>query len=74
MAKRRRWQDLDARQRGFLVGLGTVQVALAVAAYRDLARRDQAQVRGSKLFWVFALLVNWIGPISYFVYGRRRDS
>ncbi len=54
--------------------MGTVQVALAAAAYRDLARRDRADLRGSKLFWSLALLVNWIGPISYFVYGRHRRS
>jgi hypothetical protein len=29
-------------------------------------------VRGPKVAWVPAILVNWIGPASYFLFGIRR--
>jgi hypothetical protein len=30
-------------------------------------------LRGDRRFWAGFLFVNWIGPISYFVYGRRKS-
>ncbi len=29
-------------------------------------------MRGPKAAWVPAILVNWIGPASYFLFGIRR--
>lgn len=48
---------------------GIVQVAFAFLAFWDLALRDSDEVRGPKLAWVPAILVNWIGPAAYFVCG-----
>ncbi|GAA4352061.1 PLD nuclease N-terminal domain-containing protein [Microbacterium rhizosphaerae] len=59
------------RQAGIAVG-AVVQLALAVWAYVDLARRAPSEVRGRKGLWVPVILVNWIGPAAYFVFGRRR--
>ncbi|MHA7985212.1 PLD nuclease N-terminal domain-containing protein [Rathayibacter sp. CAU 1779] len=49
-----------------------VQVSLAVAAFVDLARRDRDEVRGPKAVWIPVILVNWVGPVVYFLAGRRR--
>lgn len=60
---------------GAKVGLGImglVQVAFAFLAFWDLAHRDAAEVRGPKPVWIPAILVNWIGPASYFLFGIRR--
>ena len=51
---------------------GLVQVAFAFLAFWDLAHRPAAQLRGPKAAWVPAILVNWIGPASYFLFGIRR--
>lgn len=59
------------RQVGIAAG-AVVQLALAVWAYVDLARRAPSEVRGRKGLWVPVILVNWIGPAAYFVFGRRR--
>jgi hypothetical protein len=59
------------RRMGIAVG-ALVQVALAVWAFVDLARRAPTEVRGRKGLWIPVILVNWIGPAAYFLFGRRR--
>ncbi|MGW5053702.1 PLDc N-terminal domain-containing protein [Actinokineospora sp. NPDC004072] len=70
-ARRKSWRSLSGRQRGVVVALGAVQVALAAAAWADLARRPAAQVRGSKRWWAWGIAVNFVGPIAYLRWGRR---
>ncbi|MDR2998170.1 MAG: PLDc N-terminal domain-containing protein [Microbacterium sp.] len=54
--------------------LGIVQVAFAALAFWDLAARDARQVRGPKPAWIPVILVNWIGPASYFAFGVKPDE
>lgn len=68
------WRDLSPRTRGLLLGAGTVDGLLRVAALVDLARRPREQVNGSKLLWGAGLaVVNSAGvlPVVYFLKGRR---
>ena len=68
----KRWRDLsDAQQRGILVG-SVVQLGLLAAALADIYRRSAEEVRGDKRLWVAAAFVNFVGPISYFLFGRKR--
>jgi hypothetical protein len=67
-----RWSELPAGKRAGLAVVGVIQIALAAAAWADLARRPAVQVRGSKALWALLIGINFIGPISYFVFGRRR--
>jgi hypothetical protein len=69
--KKKRWSDLSPIQQAGVVTLGAAQVVLAAAAWIDLARRPAQQVRGPKAAWGVAIAVNFVGPISYFVLGRR---
>jgi Phospholipase_D-nuclease N-terminal len=50
----------------------TAQFGLAAAAWTDLARRARRQVRGPKWRWAALIGVNYVGPIAYFRWGRRR--
>jgi hypothetical protein len=68
---RRRWNELTGHERAAIAALATVQLSFAAAAWLDLARRPASQVRGSKRLWAIAIAVNWIGPLSYFRWGRR---
>ena len=52
--------------------VGIVQVVFAFLAFWDLAHRDADEIRGPKAAWIPAILVNWIGPASYFLFGIRR--
>lgn len=69
--QRRHWGDLSPTQRRVIIAAGVVQVALAAAAWTDLARRPASRVRGPKAAWAAAIAVNFVGPISYFAWGRR---
>ena len=64
------WNDFTPAQKAALVAAGTVQVALAATAWLDLARRSAEEVRGRKGVWALAITVNFVGPLSYFAFGR----
>ncbi|MFC5126066.1 PLDc N-terminal domain-containing protein [Pseudoclavibacter helvolus] len=49
-----------------------MQFTLLGAALVSLLRRKPNEVRGSRLAWGVFSLVNFIGPISYFLFGRKR--
>jgi Phospholipase_D-nuclease N-terminal len=68
----RKWSELSGRQRAAVLGLGCVQLLLAVTAWADLARRPADAVNGRKTVWAALIAVNWIGPLSYLRWGRRR--
>jgi hypothetical protein len=65
-------KDLSPRVQAGLGLAGIVQVAFAFLAFWDLAHREADEVRGPKAAWIPAILVNWIGPASYFLFGIRR--
>jgi hypothetical protein len=56
------------------VGAGVVQLSLLAAALVDLRRRPAEQINGSKKMWVPLAFVNFLGPLAYFAFGRRRGS
>jgi hypothetical protein len=68
---RRRWADLTDRQRTIVLTLASVQLSLAATAWADLARRPADQVNGRKAVWAAIIAVNFVGPLSYFRWGRR---
>jgi hypothetical protein len=69
---KKRWGDLSGRQRAGITGAGVVQLGLLAAALTDLRRRPAKEVRGSKKLWFGLSFVNFVGPIAYFAFGRRR--
>lgn len=71
MAPKKRWQDLTPVQRGAIVVLAAAEMAATTAAAVDLVRRDPSQVRGSKWLWAPLLVVQPVGPLAYFAFGRR---
>ena len=68
----KRWGDLSSTQRKAVVLSGVVQLGLLAAAHADIYRRPAAEIRGPKRLWAAAAFVNFVGPISYFLFGRRR--
>ena len=71
MAKRSR-SDLTLLQKAGVVLGGAAQLGLLAAALADMRRRPQGEVRGSKRAWAAAAFVNFVGPLCYFLFGRRR--
>jgi hypothetical protein len=72
MANRRKWNDLSTGQKRVTILGGVLQMTLLVAALRDLRRRTPDELNGSKRLWTAAAFVNFVGPISYFLFGRKK--
>lgn len=72
MSEKQRWQDLPPAQRRLIVAGGAVQLSLLASALVDIWRRPRDEIRGPKRLWVGVSFINFIGPLSYFVFGRRR--
>jgi hypothetical protein len=70
--KKKSWKELPPAARIGTIVIGAAQLAFLTAAQRDLSRRPAEQIRGSKMFWRLATLVNFIGPGCYFAFGRKR--
>lgn len=69
--EKKRWSDLTQTQRKLVVAGGLTELVLTSIAARDLARRDRNEVRGSKVAWAAALVVQPVGPIAYLLFGRQ---
>ncbi len=70
--RHRNWHELAPRERRAIVLLGAVQAGLLAAALRDVIGRPAGELTAPKPLWVMACFVNFVGPIAYFVFGRRR--
>ena len=68
----KRWADLSKSQRNLLIAAAGAELALKITALVDISRRPAARIRGPKAMWRAAMAVNLIGPVSYFVIGRKR--
>ena len=73
-AKNKKWSELSTPSRVGVSLLGTVQLALLIAAQVDIGRRSEREINGSKAVWRLVCLLNFIGPLSYFWWGRRRPA
>jgi hypothetical protein len=64
---------MTGRQKKLLVlsVVFTVEVVSTALAWRDLASRGEAEVRGSKRFWRGFVLVNPGNSLLYWLIGRR---
>lgn len=70
---RKRWQDFSKGQQALMLVLASVQLSLAATAWVDLARRPAKDVKGSKGVWAAVIALDFVGPILYFLRGRRHN-
>jgi hypothetical protein len=73
MRSKQRRDLTDAQQRG-IVFLGVLQLALLITALIDIRRRPADAINGSKRLWTAVVFINGIGPLAYFVVGRKRPA
>jgi len=69
--QRKAWSDLTVSQQSAIVVGAIIQFSLLGFALADINRREPAQIRGSKAMWRAIVFVNFIGPIFWFLFGRR---
>ncbi len=70
MAKKRSWGEMTSQQKAGVIVMAIIQITLAGIAYRDLRKRPASRVRGSKKLWYAVNAINFVGPLTYLVYGR----
>ncbi|MCC6237878.1 MAG: PLDc_N domain-containing protein [Dehalococcoidia bacterium] len=74
-SRRQRSSAQISMRKRVMIGLAAVvQFALLAAAQADLLRRPASGVRGSKWAWRAISLVNFVGPVAYFLFGRRSPN
>jgi hypothetical protein len=76
MFNKRRWSDLSEGTRRLLITVAVIEGVLKLAALVDIKRRAASQIRGPKWAWAAMIAVlssSGVVPISYFVFGRRRE-
>lgn len=73
-SKKQTWSEMSPGNKAIVSVVGIGQVLLATTAWRDLAKRTAAQVNGPKGLWAAIIAINWVGPIAYFVKGRRSNA
>ncbi len=71
---KKQWSDLSPQKQMTVSVVGLIQFALLVAALIDIRRRPAEQIKGSKKLWTLAAFINYVGPIAYFVFGRKRGE
>lgn len=69
---KKKWGALPPEQRVGIVAMGAFQLTLIATALTDLWRRPASQIRGSKKMWTPVVFINFIGPLAYLLFGRRR--
>jgi hypothetical protein len=71
MAKKQ-WSDMTSTQKTGTVLLVGAQIVMLTAALLNIRRQPEDQINGSKRLWAALSFVNFIGPIAYFIWGRKR--
>ena len=70
--QKKRWSELSPGVRAGVVAAGAAQLSLLAAALIDLRRRPARRINGDKRVWTAVSFVNFIGPLAYFAFGRKR--
>ena len=69
--EKKKWVDFSGTQKVATVLGGIVQLTLLVAALVDIQKRPPEEINGNKNMWRLLAFVNFIGPITYFLFGRK---
>jgi Phospholipase_D-nuclease N-terminal len=72
--RQKQWNDLSDTQKRGIVLVGVLQLMLLAAALIDIRRRNVDMINGSKRVWRMVVFINFIGPIAYFLFGRKRPE
>jgi hypothetical protein len=72
--EKKRWNSLTKPKKIAALVAVSVQLSLLAAAQVDMTRRSAAEINGSKLFWRLVVFINFLGPMAYFLFGRKRTA
>jgi hypothetical protein len=73
-----RWKGFSPAAKPHVTVPGTVQAVinllLIIWAVRDLRRRSASEINGNKKVWMLAAFAPPVGPIVYFLFGRKHGA
>jgi hypothetical protein len=68
------WSERSNLERVGIIVLNLARVGLTLVALADLRRRPADKLNGNKMIWgTVVVSINFIGPIAYFIFGRKRE-
>lgn len=62
---------MTSRRKRIFAVIVLIEVIFAAAAWRDLARRTDDEIRGNRNFWRVVVLLNPGNSLFYWLLGRR---
>lgn len=54
--------------------INLINLALVILTIRDIRRRRDDEINGKRKWWMLAAFAPPIGPIAYFIFGRKRGA
>ncbi len=73
-ATTRKQRQTFSPARARAAGQAIINLALVIWAVRDIRRRSDDEIKGNRKLWMLAAFAPPIGPIAYFVFGRKRSA
>ncbi|NLW30231.1 MAG: hypothetical protein GXY77_02100 [Fibrobacter sp.] len=70
--KMKSWKTMKPKHKRVIILLAIVQITLLIVAMTDIWIRPSEQIKGSKTRWRLISLINFLGPLSYFFFGRKK--
>lgn len=74
MIRNKKWSELSGEQKAAALLLALIQWSLAGVALYDIYKRPAELVNGSKNKWYGIALISWVGPVAWFIWGRKRTA
>lgn len=71
MKQQKQWKDLSTGTKLRIIAMAMVQITLLAAALWDIRQRPAEGIQGNKKMWVGIAFINFVGPIAYFLFGRK---
>jgi hypothetical protein len=72
MRQANKWSELTTRQRRAILIGASVQFSLLFSALWDIWHHPPEEINGDRRVWTFASFVSFVGPLAYFLFGRKR--
>ncbi|ACL38969.1 MULTISPECIES: membrane protein [Pseudarthrobacter] len=72
--KKKTWKEMSPSSKAGTIIVAIVQLSMLVAAQRDISKRPAALINGPKGAWRAASFINFVGPMGYFIFGRKRSA
>ena len=71
-----RWPDFSSAKKARItvqgIAQGIINLLLIIWAVRDLRHRSDADINGNRKIWMLAAFAPPVGPLAYFLFGRKR--